>query len=200
VEKTVFTVGHSNHEPERFLKLLTTNSIHVVADTRSYPYSKYVPQFDMPALKDMLRDSNLKYLFLGDELGGRPAQDEFYDTDGRVLYGRVASSPRFLRAIGRLEQGMERYRVALLCSEEDPLVCHRHLLIGRVLTERGNTVCHIRGDGSIQIPGDLASIDVRQRSLFDAAEDVEWKSLRSVSRRRPQRSSLGSSRPDTSNG
>src|SRR5437660_8680013 len=146
----VYTVGHSNHSLEEFLNLLDKHRIEVLVDTRSHPYSKYVAHFNREDLQSALRQSGVKYLFLGSELGGRPAEEEYYDDDGHVLYFRVAQSPVFLEGIERLEAGSRQYRVALLCSEEDPAVCHRHLLVGRVLADRGADIRHIRGDGTIQ--------------------------------------------------
>jgi uncharacterized protein (DUF488 family) len=51
----------------------------------------------------------------------------------------------------------------MLCAEEDPARCHRHLLIAPALEERGVEVVHIRGDGRLQ--GDAAVEP--QLSLFD---------------------------------
>ena len=65
-------------------------------------------------------------------------------------YTRIERSRPFLDAIQRLEREVRNHRIALLCSEEDPTGCHRRLLVGRVLGERGIAVRHIRGDGSLQ--------------------------------------------------
>jgi hypothetical protein len=37
-----------------------------------------------------------------------------------------------------------------LCAEREPLDCHRCLLVGRALTERGLTLGHARADGTIE--------------------------------------------------
>jgi uncharacterized protein (DUF488 family) len=189
----LFTVGHSNKSLDEFLKLLATHGIEVVADTRSHPYSKYVAHFNREELGTALKQAGVKYLYLGRELGGQPDEEEFFDEDGHVLYYRVAQSPLFLQGIERVEAGSRRYRVALLCSEEDPAVCHRHLLVSRVLAERGADVRHIRGDGTIQAYADIKAPEAEQPLLFDIPGLNPWKSLRSVSRKRPQRSSSDSS-------
>ena len=85
----VFTIGHSNHTLEHFLNLLKAHAVQVVVDTRSQPYSKYATQFDRETLKPALQDMEIRYLYLGRELGGRPEGDEFYDDDGHVLHDRV---------------------------------------------------------------------------------------------------------------
>jgi uncharacterized protein (DUF488 family) len=188
----LFTVGHSNQPQEGFISLLKRNEIQVLVDVRSYPYSKYVPHFNKENLAGALKAQRIKYLYMGKELGGRPDEDEFYDEEGHVLYYRLAESPVFLNGIERLEKGIREYRVAILCSEENPAVCHRHLLVGRVMGQRGTKIRHIRGDGALQFDADLPAAGNEQRSLFDFPEDNTWKSLRPVSRRKQPANSLGS--------
>src|SRR5262249_24773983 len=145
--------------------------------------------FNSPALKEPLAGRGIRYLFLGKELGGRPEGPEFYDAQGHVVYSLVEQAPFFLAGIARLETGRQRYRVAGMCSEEDPGHCHRHLLIGRVLAARGIAVQHIRGDGTLVAETDLAAQQARealpegQLPLFDLEETTVWKSTRSVLRK-----------------
>jgi uncharacterized protein (DUF488 family) len=187
------TIGHSNHPVEVFLRLLREHQVEVIVDTRSQPYSKYAPQYDQEALKKSLAPAGIKYLFMGRELGGRPAGAEFYDAEGHVLYDRVAESPFFQEGLARLETGLRDSRVALLCSEENPAGCHRRLLVGRVLAQRGVSIDHIRGDGRLQSEAELIaeeSGDDGQLSLFDHAALAPWKSIPSVlPKKRPSSSS-----------
>ncbi len=186
----VFTIGHSNHPFEAFLGLLTAPAIDLLVDVRSQPYSRYTPHFTRRFLEPALSGRGVSYRFLGDELGGRPAGAEFYDAAGYVLYGRVARSAPFLAGIERLIAMLDEGRVALLCSEEDPAGCHRRLLVGRVLAERGVAVTHIRGDGGLQSEDEWAArSEGGQLALFEPAEETVWRSTRSVSRRRPPSSS-----------
>jgi uncharacterized protein (DUF488 family) len=182
----VFTVGHSNHSAEKFSGLLERHGIEVLADTRSRPYSRHAPHFNANTLEEILSQDGIGYLFLGDELGGRPQEKMFYDTEGRVDYALVGRSQPFLDGIRRLEQEISTSTVALLCSEEDPTHCHRRLLVGRALEELGFTLRHIRGDGSIHIEGEM---DGGQPVLFPETEVSPRKSIRSVSRRRRRPSS-----------
>src|SRR5690348_10906523 len=191
----IFTIGHSHHPLERFLELLRSRSIEVVVDTRSYPYSNHAPQYDREALKKALQKAGLKYVDMGEQLGGRPKGEEFYDAKGHVLYDRVAASAFFRDRLSRLERGIENHNVALLCSEENPAVCHRKLLIGRVLAERGFAVQHIRGDGRMQSDEELADAAAsvsRTGNLFPDAEVSPWKSIPSVLRKRRRSNSLKS--------
>jgi uncharacterized protein (DUF488 family) len=180
-----FTLGHSNHTIEVFLRLARSHSVEVVVDTRSAPYSKYAPQFDQAALRRSLEEAGIRYLYMGAELGGRPSNPQYYDASGRVLYGRLRSDPLFEAAIARLEAGIGRYRVALLCGEEDPAHCHRRLLIGRVLVERGHAMLHIRGDGRVEPDSAVAaqagkSLVDAQPALFSELDEDQWRSTASV--------------------
>jgi uncharacterized protein (DUF488 family) len=186
--RSVLTVGHSNHSAEKFIGLLKGHGVEVVADVRSQPYSRHAPHFSARGIEAILSKSGIKRLFLGLELGGRPVGEEFYDADGRVDYARIERSLPFLDGIQRLEREIRERRIALLCSEEDPTWCHRRLLVGRVLVERGISVRHIRGDGSVQTEGEPNG---NQPLLFPDLEVSVRKSIRSVSRRGRRPSSSG---------
>ena len=134
----------------------------------------------------MIAEVGVKYLFLGNELGGRPEGDDFYDPEGHVLYGKVAEQDSFKQAIRRLEGGAEQYRVAIMCSEEDPESCHRRLLVAKVLLEQGLTVGHIRKDGRVEI--EEGALRLSEGTLFEQEESL-WRSSLSVSRARRQSTS-----------
>jgi uncharacterized protein (DUF488 family) len=180
VKNLVFTIGHSNHSAEKFVRLLKGYGIEVVVDTRSHPYSRHAPRFNTSALEALLSRDGIGYVFLGGELGGRPEGGEFYDAKGRVDYALVGCSGPFLDGISRLEKELRTRTAALLCSEEDPTRCHRRLLVGRALEERGITLRHIRGDGSVETEDE---VDGGQQILFSKKEASPRKSIRSVSRR-----------------
>lgn len=179
----LFTIGHSNHSQEHFIQLLQQHGIEVLADVRSQPWSSYSPQFNAQEIKPALLAAGIRYLFLGDQLGGRPEEAEFYDDQGYVLYYRLAESPRFRAGIDRLLRGIQKMRVAIMCSEEDPAVCHRYLLVTRVVAANGVDVQHIRGEGQLQSEAAIRAAhhgDRRQGLLFQELEQDSWRSLRSV--------------------
>jgi uncharacterized protein (DUF488 family) len=183
--RQLYTIGHSSHPAGHFLELLKQHRIEVLVDTRSFPYSRYSPHFDRESLRDIATTAEVKYLFLGDVVGGRPKDETHYDDQGRARYGRMGKEKDFLDAIARLERGAADFRVALLCSEEDPAHCHRRLLIGRVLMERGAELLHIRGDGQLQ---DDAAVEAAsgklltqlQPALFADIDEDKWRSTASV--------------------
>ncbi len=181
LENTLFSVGHSNKTIEHFVDLLRGQRIDAVADVRSHPYSRFAPHFNRGQLEETLATAGLRYGFLGRELGGRPDAEEFYDEEGHVLYGRLAQTPLFLSGVERLERGIERFRLAMMCSEEDPTDCHRRLLVTRVLNDRGIEVVHLRGDGTLQPENALAN--PAQGDIFNGFEENAWRSTRSASRR-----------------
>jgi uncharacterized protein (DUF488 family) len=146
----LFSVGHSNHELPAFLALLDAAGVTALADVRSHPFSQRLPYFSRPALEQTLRDRDVAYAFLGDLLGGRPADPALYDGDGRVDYERVRATDAFRLGLDRLLDGAERYRVAMLCAEADPLDCHRGLMITPALGERGVFPLHLRRDGTAE--------------------------------------------------
>jgi hypothetical protein len=185
--REIFTIGHSNHPIEKFLCLLTQHAISVLIDARSHPYSRYVPHFDRELLESSVESHGIRYLYMGDELGGRPPEAEYYDAEGRVLYYRVAESERFKGGISRLLKGSLEFRIAVLCSEEDPTSCHRRLLVSKVLTENGISVQHIRGTGALQPEAEIDSAAATpQLEMFEMSNQdrlSEWKSIQSVLRR-----------------
>lgn len=146
----IFTIGHSNHSLDTFVDLLKRHGITAVADVRSQPFSGRHPHFNREALAPALRERGIAYVFLGEELGGRPGQPSLYDAEGRVDYRRVRTQEFFQRGLERLENAQGKYSVALLCSEENPLDCHRGLMIAPALADRGLAPLHVRGDGALE--------------------------------------------------
>jgi hypothetical protein len=59
----------------------------------------------------------------------------------------MALEPAFLKGIDRVMMGAEEHTIALMCSEHNPLNCHRCLLVGRALATRHVPLRHILTDG-----------------------------------------------------
>jgi uncharacterized protein (DUF488 family) len=116
---------------------------------RSTPYSRRNPQFNSEQLAAVLEANGIAYVFLGKELGARSEDPSCYEA-GKVQYQRLSQTPLFHRGIERVLAGIERYRVALMCAEKEPLDCHRTLLISLALERRGAAVIHILADGRIE--------------------------------------------------
>lgn len=144
----LFTIGHSTHPWERFAALLAGAGISAVADLRSTPWSRHTPRFNREALEQKLPELGIAYVHLGRELGGRPQDPSLY-VKGRADYEKVAKTALFQRGLERVMKGGAHYRLALMCAEQHPLDCHRCLLVGRALHDRGVTVNHILADGTL---------------------------------------------------
>ncbi len=180
----IWTVGHSNHSLEDFVRLIAGQQIEFLIDVRSFPYSRFAPHFNREEIEAEMRRRGVGYLFLGNELGGRPEREEHYDSDGHALYGPMSEERSFVAAIERLIDGAHRHRIALLCSEADPRHCHRRLLVGRVLTDRNVELRNILADGTISAELSVAPSgdDGGQDSLFEDRQT--WRSTQSVAHRR----------------
>lgn len=163
----LFTIGHSNHSLPFFLALLQRHAITVVVDVRSAPYSRYVSHFNKSDIEQALRAAGLHYIYMGDVIGGKPAENSFYDDGGRVRYDLLARSGPFQAGLDRLAKGLARgWRIALMCAEEDPGKCHRHLLIaGALEKKRQIPVWHVRADGTLLRAGEMVDAP-RQLQLF----------------------------------
>lgn len=149
-ETAVFTMGHSNLELKDYLQVLVNHDIKLVGDVRSRPGSYRFPQFNRETLEEVLRDSGLRYEFLGETLGGRPEDPKAYFSDGRVNYEVRRKARDFQGEIDRVIARSEEQKLVLMCAEEDPLQCHRFLMICPALVERGVAPMHIRRDGRLE--------------------------------------------------
>jgi uncharacterized protein (DUF488 family) len=191
----LFSIGHSTHPIWEFLSLLDKHPVDAVADVRSSPWSRYNPQFNRENLEHELTAAGIAYVFLGDTLGGRPRAESLYDAQGHALYGEMAKTDDFQEGLGRLLRGAARYKISMMCSEEDPANCHRFLLITRVLHGLGKTVGHVRADGSLVTTEDIETFqdwddpDYVELSLFGQAARSSWRSTQPVLQRSRRSSS-----------
>ncbi len=146
---TIYTIGHSNHRAPTFATLLADTGIELLVDTRSKPGSRWAPYTTPPGLTALLDPLGIGYLYLGDKLGGRP-DDPSLIRDGKPDYAAMARQPAFLEGLAQLEERSRVARLCIMCSEEDPLRCHRRNLVGLALHARGYAIAHIRKDGRVQ--------------------------------------------------
>jgi len=163
----IFTIGHSNVPLDKLIAMLRENHVQVLVDVRSVPYSQHVPQANREGLEAAVKAAGMKYLFMGEQLGGRPKGIDIHDGAGNTDYSTLATAAFFQAGLDRVIRGASEYRVCLMCSEEDPSRCHRGLLIGRELARRSIDVEHIRHDGSLEWQANLEKrLPPVQKSLF----------------------------------
>lgn len=176
------TVGHSTHDGETFVGLLRKHRVTAVADVRSTPFSRFTPHFNQRSLEHGLLRWGIKYVFLGKELGARSADVGCY-VDGKVQYARLAATKEFTNGIERLLRGSSSERIAIMCSEGEPLDCHRTILVSRVLVEGGAMVDHIHSNGSIESHADammrlMGKFDLAQEDLFRTRDERLGEALK----------------------
>ncbi|HRK34939.1 MAG TPA: DUF488 domain-containing protein [Candidatus Hydrogenedentes bacterium] len=148
---TLYTIGHSNHAMERFCALLEMHKVACVADVRSSPYSQWVPHFSKAPLEKTLNAAGFQYVFLGRHLGARREEESCY-IDGQAQYANIAKLPLFREGLDRVLAESQRHNLALLCSEADPVTCHRAILICRELLRLNPAlpISHILNDGTVE--------------------------------------------------
>lgn len=142
----LYTIGHSNHAIDAFLDLLVKHGIQTLIDVRTFPSSRYSPQFNQPQLKEALAARGMQYVYSGAELGGRR----------REPYDQIRQLPAFREAMKELIDQSQNSATAVMCAEEDPFTCHRRFLITKSLLEdfAFPSVLHIRKDASLLVePG-----------------------------------------------
>ncbi|WP_413174157.1 DUF488 family protein [Anabaena azotica] len=160
-----FTIGHSNHTIESFIELLQKYEVTALADVRSHPYSSRFPQFNQSALKAALKTVNIAYVPLGDNLGARPLDRSCY-VDGMARYDLIAATEVFKIGIHRLIKGSEKHQISLMCAEQDPIVCHRAILICPYLKSAGLEIKHILKNGDLETNENLENRVLKQHNLY----------------------------------
>ena len=181
-EAPIYTLGHSNQSFESFLFLLTSHKIGALADVRSHPYSRTNPQFNRDELERELKFHGITYVFLGKELGARTDDRSCYK-GGRVQYDSLARTDLFREGLRRVQRGMRKYRIALMCAEAEPLVCHRAILISRYLRELAIDVKHILKGGQtedhdVSMERLLDILNLRENLVFRSKADLILEAYR----------------------
>jgi uncharacterized protein (DUF488 family) len=145
----LYTIGYSCHSIKSLTKALKTYNVEAVADVRSQPFSKFKPEFNRPNLSTELKRQRLKYVFLGEECGARIDDPNCY-VNGKADYSLIATNKLFQKGLERIERGLSKLNIALLCAEKDPITCHRTILICHNLKERVSNIEHILCDNTLE--------------------------------------------------
>ncbi len=147
---TIWTIGHSTHTFEDFLRILKSFEIDLVADIRNFPGSKRYPQFNKDVLERSLPEHQLTYVHLKSLGGRRKAQVHSKNTGWQLAafrgYADYMETAQFQEAILQLEAYARKSRVAYMCAEAVWWSCHR-ALVSDYLKQRGWQVFHIMAEG-----------------------------------------------------
>ncbi|QTA83676.1 DUF488 [Desulfonema limicola] len=147
----LYTIGHSTHTFDLFINILKNNQIDVVVDVRSIPYSQFADQYNKDNLKLFLKKNGIYYISMGNLLGARYEDKSLLTDDGKVDFEKVVETKLFQEGICRVTDGIRKgYNITLMCSEKNPLECHRFSLISRFLDEQGFDINHILPDKIIE--------------------------------------------------
>lgn len=152
----IYTIGHSNYTMERLIDMLEYYNINCVVDIRGTPYSKYNIQFDKEAIRYTLTNAGFVYIYMGKELAAKHIRKNSYNNEGYSNFEEVIKEEEFKRGVERLKNGCEKgYKIILLGAMQDPIRCHRSILVGRELVKNDFDVKHILDDYSIVTQDDI---------------------------------------------
>lgn len=143
----IYTIGHSNYPIERLIDMLKYYNINCVVDIRGTPYSKYNVQYNKENIANTLTEAGFLYIYMAKELAAKRENKASYNKEGYSDFEKVVTEKNFLNGIRRLKAGCEKgYIIALLGAMQDPIRCHRSILVGRILREHKFNVKHILDD------------------------------------------------------
>ena len=146
----IYTIGHSNHSIDYFYELLKAFEINCLIDVRSFPYSKYASQFNKESLQNFLKSHRIEYLHFGKEFGARKSEPDLLDVMGQVDFKKVQETQDFKAGVERLREKITGGSViALMCTEAEPLDCHRFSMISSYLEQNDFSVFHILKDKTL---------------------------------------------------
>ena len=152
----IYTIGHSNYTVERLIDMLKHYNINCVVDIRGTPYSKYNIQFDKETIRYTLSKAGFIYIYMAKELEAKRINKQSYNEEGYSDFEKVIKENEFIEGIERLKNGCNKgYKIALLGAMQEPIRCHRSILVGRALRENGFNVKHILDDYSIASQEDI---------------------------------------------
>ena len=152
----VFAIGHSNYPYEKFIEIIKNYNINCIVDIRKTPYSKYNVQYNKETFRDRLKKDGYIYVYMGDEFGVKRDSKESYNSEGYADFEKVVNEEIFLNGVKRLKKGINMgYNIVLLGAMQEPIRCHRSILVGRFLNKEGIKVKYILNDGNLANQDDI---------------------------------------------
>jgi uncharacterized protein (DUF488 family) len=122
---------------------LKSQNVKILIDVRSLPKSKYFYQFNDDILSDKLALFGIYYQNWKYEFGARQLNRKFY-TDNILDYDKFAKSEQFQNGLSKLKKlASQTENICLMCSEIDPMICHRAILCAKEIYSAGLDVTHI---------------------------------------------------------
>ncbi len=125
----IFTIGYQGKSIDTFLHTLISEKTHTLFDIRHNPWSmKY--GFTKNTLQTLCEKLQINYCHIP-ELGIPGNMRQSLDTkkDYDELFQKYTNHLKNqLQQMNMLKQQSKTKRIALMCFEEDPSYCHRHIL------------------------------------------------------------------------
>ena len=182
---SLFTIGHTNHTHENFIKLLKMHSINYVLDVRRTPYSKFTDQFNKEVIGNVLKSNGINYYYMGKSFGARQEDKALYTPEGYLDFEKTRESEQFKTGLKSVIKGLnEGNNIALMCTEKDPFDCHRTIMVSRGFELEGIEVQHIHEDGHLESQEEINDrlihnlekknkVDICQPSFFEPQKSYE---------------------------
>lgn len=175
MQETILSIGHSQHNIDYFINMLKRHQVNYILDVRSTPYSQFASDYNRDSIRILLSNYNITYSFMGEYFGARPSEKSLYADKGYLDFEKYKKSEIFIKGYNNVLKGVAQgNRVAFMCTEKDPIDCHRAILVTRAFAEAGVPIEHIMADNSIQTQNDLDQRllkiyypDRKQLSIFD---------------------------------
>ena len=129
-EQTLFTIGYEGKSIEAFINTLIKNGIKLLCDVRKNPLSRKFG-FSKGKLEHITETVGIKYIHipeLGIESDKRSALETTEDYEN--LFDNYAETLPYLEMYLDWVYLLLRsnVRIALMCYEEDAMMCHRHVI------------------------------------------------------------------------
>ncbi|MBC2579542.1 DUF488 family protein [Clostridium sp. DJ247] len=181
--KEIYTVGHSSHDNIYFLELLKKYNINCIIDIRSVPFSKYVPHFNKNVIKKFLNINGIYCIYMAEEFGAIRTNIDLFHPNGYLDFNKVKELKSFSEGLERLKDGIKKgYKICIMCTEKDPIDCHRSIMIAPELIKNNYSVIHIMPDGSTQTQQQLEdrllrmyNLNLTQQDIFSFKKQLEDK-------------------------
>lgn len=145
----IYTIGHSTHPIQAFLKMLQSFGIKNLVDVRKLPGSRKFPQYNQDALREYLKEIGINYRYETNLGGRRKVHKDSKNTSWRnpsfQAYADYMETDQFKNAVLELEQIALEAPTVFMCSEAVWWRCHRSM-ISDYLKVRGWNVQHIMGE------------------------------------------------------
>lgn len=144
----IYTIGYSAFSIDSFVNILHTYKINSLIDVRSSPYSAFHTDYNKESLQSTLKANNIIYRNYKNEFGARQTECQYYP-NGYLSFPLFSKSEVFQTGMNKIINAMPLgYTFALMCSEKDPLTCHRTIMVAREFHKNNIAVKHILADGS----------------------------------------------------